>query len=71
MNSFIKVTYLLNDHEFDLIVNLDNIARLSYGFNQLEFKTPFPNGERNVFVSQNEFDRLEKILLEAENDTKI
>lgn len=61
-NDFIKITYISNGTEWDLIANVNDIARLSYGFNQLEFKTPFPNGERNVSISQKEFDRLEKIL---------
>lgn len=61
-NDFIKITYVSNGSEFDLIANVNDIARLSYGFNQLEFKTPFPNGERHVSISQKEFDRLEKIL---------
>lgn len=68
MGDFIKITYISNGAEFDLIANLDDIARLSYGFNQLEFKTPFPNCERNVSVSQKEFDRLEKILLEGQKN---
>lgn len=63
-NNFLKITYISNGSEFDLIANINEIARLSYGFNQLEFKTPFPNGERNVPLSQKEFDRVEKILLE-------
>ncbi|NQP57751.1 hypothetical protein HO913_00180 [Streptococcus suis] len=63
-NKFIKTTYISDGREWDLIVNVNEIARLSYGFNQLEFKTPFPNGERHVSISQKEFDRLEKLLLE-------
>lgn len=62
-NYFIKITYVSNGSEFDLIANVNDITRLSYGFNQLEFKTPFPNGEYRVSVTQKEFDRLEKILL--------
>lgn len=63
-NIFLKITYISNSSEFDLIANTNDIARLSYGFNQLEFKTPFPNGERHVSLTQKEFDRVEKILLE-------
>lgn len=61
-SNFIKISYIENGTEFDLIANIDDIARLSYGMNQLEFKTPFPNGERNVTLTQKEFDRLERIL---------
>ncbi|CYY88692.1 hypothetical protein [Streptococcus suis] len=63
-NKFIKTTYIVDGNEWDLIVNVNEIARLSYGFNQLEFITPFPNGLNCVTVTQEEFDRLEKILLE-------
>lgn len=63
-NNFLKITYISNGSEFDLIANINEIARLSCGFNQIEFKTPFPNGERNVPISQKEFDRVEKILLD-------
>lgn len=36
-NKFIKTTYIVDGNEWDLIVNVNEIARLSYGFNQLEF----------------------------------
>lgn len=62
-NDFIKITYISNGTEWDLIANVNDIARLSYGFNQLEFKAPFPNGEHRVSITQKEFERLEKILL--------
>ena len=62
-NKFIKVTCITDGHEWDVIVNINDIARLSYDINQLECKTPFPNGSHCAFVSQNEFDRLEKLLL--------
>lgn len=65
-NKFIKITYISNGSEWDLIVNAAEIVRLSYGFNQLEFRTPFPNGSNCVSVTQKEFDRLEKLLLEEE-----
>ncbi|HEM3179503.1 TPA: hypothetical protein U1D13_000742 [Streptococcus suis] len=65
-NKFIKTTYIVGGNEWDLIVNVNEIARLSYGFNQLEFRTPFPNGSNCVTVTQEEFDRLEKLLLEEE-----
>ncbi|HFI0398397.1 TPA: hypothetical protein ACGO63_000837 [Streptococcus suis] len=65
-NKFIKITYISGGNEWDLIANVNEIARLSYGFNQLEFRTPFPNGSNCVTVTQAEFDRLEKILLEEE-----
>lgn len=62
-NKFIKVTYIADGHEWDVIVNKNDIARLSYGFNLLECKTPFPNGSNCVSVTQDEFNRLEKLLL--------
>ncbi|HFI0406043.1 TPA: hypothetical protein ACGOZ1_001917 [Streptococcus suis] len=65
-NKFIKITYVLDGNEWDLIVSVNEIARLSYGFNQLEFRTPFPNGSNCVSVTQKEFDRLKKLLLEVE-----
>lgn len=63
-NNFIKITFMERGHELDVIVNVNDIARLSYGFNMLECKTPFPNGRNCVSLSQKEFDRVEKILLE-------
>ncbi|MFH6719540.1 hypothetical protein [Streptococcus suis] len=65
-NKFIKITYISDGTEWDLIVNVNEIARLSYGFNELEFRTPLPNGSNHVSVTQKEFDRLEKLLLEEE-----
>lgn len=65
-NKIIKITYISDGTEWDLIVNVNEIARLSYGFNELEFRTPFPNGSNHVSVTQKEFDRLEKLLLEEE-----
>lgn len=64
---FTKITYITQGHEFDLIVNVNDIARLSYGFNQIGFKTQFPDGLREVTVTQSEFERLEKLLLNLEN----
>ena len=62
-NKFIKVTGITDGNEWDVIINDSDIARLSYGFNLLECKTPFPNGSHCVSVTQDEFDRLEKLLL--------
>lgn len=62
-NKFIKVTCITNGHEWDVIVNRSDIARLTYGLNLLECKTPFPNGSNCVSVTQDEFNRLEKLLL--------
>lgn len=63
-NKFIKITCVSMGGEWDLIVNVDEIARLSYGFNKIEFRTPFAGGSNNVSVTQKDFDRLEKFLLE-------
>lgn len=65
-NKFIKITYISGGNEWDLIVSVIEIVRLSYGVNQLEFRTPFPDGSNCVSVTQKEFDRLEKLLLEEE-----
>ena len=66
-NQFIKITYItLDGCEWDLIVNVNEIARLLYGCNHIEFRTPFQNGFNYVNVSPQEFNRLEKILLEEE-----
>lgn len=65
-NKFIKITYIVEGHEFDLIANVNEIVRLAYGFNILEFRTPFNDGSNYLSVTQKEFDRLEKILLEVE-----
>ncbi|CNE57908.1 TPA: hypothetical protein ACGVCM_001397 [Streptococcus agalactiae] len=68
MSDFIKITCISNGSEFDLIASKNNIARLVYGFNQLEFTTPFPNGEYHVSVTQKEFERLESLLLGGSNE---
>ena len=62
-NKFIKTTCITNGHEWDVIINESDIARLSYGLNLLECKTPFPNGSHCASVTQDEFARLEKLLL--------
>lgn len=59
---FIKLTYLDSGQEWEVIVNTDEIARLSYGFNFLELKTPFPNGTHSITLSEAEFDRVTKLL---------
>lgn len=51
-NKFIKITYIVEGHEFDLIANVNEIVRLSYGFNILEFRTPLNNGS-NYLSNQN------------------
>lgn len=62
-SQFIEITCIERGNEFNSLVNVDDIARLVYGFNLLFFKTPFTNGEYHVSITQKEFDRLEKILL--------
>ena len=62
-NKFIKITCILAGNELDLIVNVNEIVRLYYGFNQIEFRNPFDDGSNHISVTQKEFDRLEKLLL--------
>lgn len=71
MPKFIKITYMLQGEEFDLLVNVNDIARLSYGFCAIEFRTPLGNGLRLLSLSEKEFDRVEKILRGKENDTEV
>ena len=67
-NDFIKVSCITDGHEWDVIINKNDIARLSYGFNLLECRTKFPNGSHCASVIQNEFDRLEKLLLGGKDE---
>ena len=62
-NKFIKVTCITNGHEWDVIINENDIARLTYGVNIIECKTPFQNGSHCASVTQGEFNKLEKLLL--------
>ena len=66
-NKFIKITCVTMGAEFDLLVNVNEIIRLTYDVNRIEFKTPFPGGSTHIGVTQKEFDRLEKFLLGASN----
>ena len=63
-NKFIKITCISVGNEWDLVVNVNEIAKLYYGFNKIEFRTPLPDGSNHTSVTQKEFDRLEKLLLE-------
>ncbi|WP_070021784.1 hypothetical protein [Streptococcus agalactiae] len=63
-HEFIKVTHLSGGTEWTVVLAVNDIARLSYGFNILEVKTPFLDGSNTLQLSQDEFKRVKSILLE-------
>lgn len=68
MPKFIKVTNIAQGHEVDMILNVDDIGHVSIGFNNIYVKTPFADGTNRIYVRSEEIKKLEKILLEEENN---
>lgn len=68
MAKFIRVTYIAQGVDVDTILNVDDIGRISIGPNIIFVKTPFADGTNRIYVNPEEIKKLEKILLEEEND---
>lgn len=64
MTNFIELTLLADGHNWDAIVNIEDIAHFSEGTNQLTLRTPFPNGRRSVTVKSTHVGRLTQALLD-------
>lgn len=52
----------------DAILNVDDIGHISIGPNIIFVKTPFADGTNRIYVRTETIERLEKILLEGENN---
>lgn len=64
MAKFIELTLLADGHNWDAIVNVEDIAHFSEGANNLTLHTPFPNGRRTVTVKSTHVERLVQALLD-------
>lgn len=65
VKKFIKFKYIIENKKFELIANVDDIARLSPESKTIDFKTPFDNdGSNSLTLTSGEFNRVKNILLE-------
>lgn len=68
MAKFIKVTNIDQGIDIDTILNIDDIGHITIGPNIIFVKTPFADGTNRIYVRSKEIEKLEKILLEGENN---
>ena len=68
MTKFIRVTNIAQGIDMDTILNTDDIGHISIGPNIIFVKTPFADGTNRIYVRSKEIEKLEKILLEGENN---
>ena len=68
MAKFIKVTNIDQGIDLDTILNIDDIGHITIGPNIIFVKTPFADGTNRIYVRSKEIEKLEKILLEGENN---
>lgn len=65
VKKFIKLKYVIENKRFELIVNVDDIARMSPDHKTIDFKTPFnDDGSNSLTLPTSEFNRVKNILLE-------
>lgn len=62
MTKFVEIIILKHGYDEQVIINVDDIARLSEGPNILTLKTPFADGSFVRSISSETADKLRKIL---------
>lgn len=62
MTKFISIRIWKHGYDEQVIINIDDIARISVGPNTLTLKTPFEDGSYDRTVSSETIDKLSKIL---------
>lgn len=64
VKKFIKFKYVIDDKEFELIANVDDIVRLWPEDEVIDFKTPFDDESISLTLTSSEFNRVKNVLLE-------
>ena len=64
VKKFIKFKYVIKNKEFEMIANIDDIARLSPEDYTIDFKTPFDDGSNCLTLKSSEFNRIKNVLLQ-------
>jgi len=62
MTKFVEISIWKHGYDEQVIINIDDIARLSEGPNTLTLKTPFADGRFDRSISSETADKLRKIL---------
>lgn len=62
MAKFVEISIWRQGYDEQVIINIDDIARLSEGPNTLTLKTPFADGNFDRSISSQTADKLRKIL---------
>lgn len=62
MTKFVEISIWKHGYDEQVIINIDDIARLSEGPNTLTLKTPFADGGFDRSISSETADKLRKIL---------
>ena len=62
MTKFVEISIWKHGYDEQVIINVDDIARLSEGPNILTLKTPFVDGSFDRSISSETADKLRKIL---------
>lgn len=59
MSKFVDIFCIgAENRGYDLLVNVDDIARLHHNDGSIEFKTPFPDGTKRAIMDESDFEQL-------------
>lgn len=61
---FINFKYVIKNKEFEMIVNIDDIVRLSSENYTIDFKPPLNDGSNYLTLKSSEFNRIRNVLLQ-------
>ena len=65
MSKFVDIFCIgAENREYDLLVNVDDIARLHHNDGSIEFKTPFPDGTKRSIMDESDFELVSACLSE-------
>lgn len=63
---FIEINTMYQGYEENMIINVDDIARILIGPNMIILRTSYTNGNNSVSVTSETISKLKKILMTSE-----
>lgn len=63
---FIEINTMYQGYEENMIINVDDIARILIGQNMIILRTSYTNGNNSVYVTSETISKLKKLLMTSE-----
>ena len=63
---FIEINTMYQGYEENMIINVDDIARILIGTNMIILRTSYTNGNNSVSVTSETISKLKKLLMTSE-----